>query len=159
MIKRLSILLFSLIYAAIVLTTFAADRLAAMGQIETAIKLDPVNAELYFRKYELLNLSSREAEGDEAISKSPGLKPRASSPNPASDIQKQCLQLIKHAIDLRPLWPEYHLYYASTLEQMTPGTNFITRQVILGELKKAADLKPYSPSARKIYEKHLNSYE
>jgi len=136
-------------FAAVILTTFAAERLSAISfrpaffsltmderieLMDRAIGLDPLNAEFRFRKFILLQ-RKRLSEGN-AIP------------------HKTELYAIKEAIDLRPLWPKYHLYYGLVLDRMSPNPNVITRQLILSQLKKAAELKPYSELYGKIYQNH-----
>ena len=145
---------FSLAFAALVLTTFIADRLSAMsfrpviispsleerlGMIELAIKLDPLDAELRFKRFVILQEIR--------------VKERRRRPGPAE------LNALKEAIELRPLWPKYHLYYGLVLERMTPRPNVITRERILSQLKKAADLKPYSELYQKKYRAYLEKHE
>ena len=149
-IYKLTILIFSIVFAALVLTTFAAERLSAMSfrpvffspamderieLMDMAIKLDPLNAELKFRKFILLR-RKRLSEG----------RPRP---------HKAELYAIKEAIDLCPLWPKYHLYYGLVLERMSPNPNIITRELILSQLKKAADLKPYSELYQEKYNRRF----
>jgi hypothetical protein len=149
-IYKITISAFSVAFAAIVLNTFAAERLSAMSfrpvffsstieerveLMERAIKLDPLNAELRFRKFILLQ------------------RKRISEGNPRP--HKTELYTIREAIDLRPLWPKYHLYYGLVLERMSPTPNIITRELIRSQLKKAADLKPYS----ELYQKKYQAYK
>lgn len=142
---------FSAVFALVVISTFAADRFSAMSfrpvliktgiderisLIDRAITLDPLNAEYHFKEFLLLQ-KKRILDG----------KPRPS---------KKELHAIKNAIDLRPLWPKYHLYYALVLEQMDPEPNIITRDRILSEIRKASELKPYSSLYQ---EKYLQAQE
>jgi hypothetical protein len=153
LIYKIIILAFSLVFAALVLTTFAAERLSAMSfrpvffsptpderieLIDRAIKLDPMNAELRFRKFVLLQ-RKRVSEG----------KARSN---------KAELYAMKDAVDLRPLWPKYHLYYGLILEKMSPRPNIVTRQLILSQLKKAAELKPYSSLYQEKYSEYLEKF-
>ena len=147
---KYSIILFSIVFAIRVVTIFTADRLysmslgieqgageivAVIAMVNSATKLDSTNADLYFIKYELLKLKTK------------------------TDIRKQQLHLLKKCIDLCPSWPEYHIYYAYALKQMSLKPNIVTKELILSELKKATELKPYSPTYKKLYDKHLTHYE
>jgi hypothetical protein len=157
------IIIFSLTFAVRVVTIFAADRLLsiastakegpvapekALDLLNLATKLDSTNAELYYKQYELLNLSLREAE---AI-------PKTSRPRDVKAIRKTQIHLLRTAIALRPLWPKYHLSYGLTVGRMSPNPNIVTRRLILSELKKAADLKPYSTMYQNIYKKYAAKY-
>ena len=123
---KITIMLLSLIYGAVVLTTFTADRLVALsfrpvlitptlGQrlsmIELAEKLDPLDGEIPFRKFIVLQ-EIRVSE-------------RRTRPCRAE------LQALRDAVRARPLWPRYHLYYGLLLERMSPSPNVMTRQKIL----------------------------
>ena len=153
LITKLTVILFSAVFAALVLSTFVSDRLIALSfrsgrgvytpeeklvLVNTAIKLDPLNAENHFRKFMVLQ--------DIRVEK--GLK----RPH------KTELYAIKDAINLRPLWPKYHLYYGLILEMMNPDPNIMTRQLILSELEKASSLKPYSALYKEKYAKYLKKY-
>jgi hypothetical protein len=157
------IIIFSLTFAVRVVTIFAADRLLsiastakegpvapekALDLLNLATKLDSTNAELYYKQYELLNLSLR---GAEAI-------PKTSRPRDVKAIRKTQIHLLRTAIALRPLWPKYHLSYGLTVGRMSPNPNIVTRRLILSELKKAADLKPYSTMYQNIYKKYAAKY-
>ena len=147
------IIIISIVYAVVVASTFVSDRLIAaafrQGNIsfsleeklsltEKAIELDPLSAELYFKKFIVLQ-EMRISSGKR--------KPH-----------KTELYAIKNAIDLRPLWPKYHLYYGLVLEKMSPNPNIMTRNIILSQLKKAAELKPYSEMYGREYLKYLEKY-
>ena len=147
------IIIISIVYAVVVASTFVSDRLIAaafrQGNIsfsleeklsltEKAIELDPLSAELYFKKFIVLQ-EMRISTGKR--------KPH-----------KTELYAIKNAIDLRPLWPKYHLYYGLVLEKMSPNPNIMTRSIILSQLKKAAELKPYSEMYGREYLKYLEKY-
>ena len=147
------IIIISIVYAVVVASTFVSDRLIAaafrQGNIsfsleeklsltEKAIELDPLSAELYFKKFIVLQ-EMRISTGKR--------KPH-----------KTELYAIKNAIDLRPLWPKYHLYYGLVLEKMSPNPNIMTRNIILSQLKKAAELKPYSEMYGREYLKYLEKY-
>ena len=158
---RYGIIIFSIVFAIRVITIFTAERLYSMSlaaergkrateealtMLNTAIKLDPKNAELYFRKYEILELSSR-------------ARPEAEMRDLMQNIRKKQLYLLKKCMDLCPSWPGYHMYYALTLESMSPNPNIMTQSVILSELQKAASLKPYSKLYHQIYQKYINIYK
>ena len=150
------IIIFTFIFAARLTTIFAADRLYIMSfpaqkkkipinrgidYLNAATRLDSTNANLYFQKYELLDVQSKN-------------QPQTTN----YQLRKDQLYLLKHCIQLCPTWPAYHLYYALTLGQMSPRPNTITRQRILSELKKASELKPYSKLYRKIYKTYLKKF-
>jgi hypothetical protein len=152
-IAKTIIIILSTVYAIVVASTFVSDRLVAaafrqgniafsldekLNLIEKAIELDPFNAELYFKKFIVMQ-EMRIISGKR--------KPH-----------KTELYAIKNAIDLRPLWPKYHLYYGLVLEKMSPNPNIITRNIILSQLKKAAELKPYSQMYGEEYLKYLEKY-
>lgn len=153
---QITIIAFSAVYLAVAVSTFTGDRLYSMtfsvetrkrtidnaiGLINAAIMLDPGNAELYFRKYELLFLLLQANEMSEAI--------------PKNEIRKQQLFLLKKCIELRPFWAKCHLLYGLTLKNMYTRRNFITQQLINSELKKAVKLKPSSEKYQRICEKNL----
>ena len=148
---RYCVIIFSIVFAVRVITIFTADRLYSMSLaaeqgerepgeaitmlLNIATILDSTNTKLYFLKYEVMQLKTE------------------------NDIRKHQLNLLKKCIDLCPSWPEYHLYYAFTLKQMTLKPNIVTEELILSELKKATELKPYSPIYKKLYQKYLTRYE
>ena len=148
------LLVLSTAFLLVIVSTFIADRLYSMtfsvesgkrecdnaiGLMNKAIILDPGNAALYFRKYELLKMRRKEG----------GHVRRPS---------KEELQLLKKCIELRPFWPKYHLLYGLTLKRMHPKPNIMTKQMINSEIKKATDLKPFSKMYSKIYIYYLNKY-
>lgn len=162
MINRLikSILvIFSVVFMLRVLTIFVADRYYSMslaaekGKITTdrardllniAIRMDSSNADLYSRKFRILVLELKNI-------------PKGTHPSSRikrHDIYEQMLPVIKHCIQLCPSWPKYHLQYALTVKKMSFRLNAPTRELILSELLKAAELKPYSELHRKVYEKY-----
>ena len=157
---KLIIVLFTIVFTMRVVTVFIADRLYSMSMaaekgripvsravtfLNIATKLDSSNANLYYQKYELLELSLRGAKADEAISQ--------------NDMRrKQQLHLLRQCIQLCPSWPAYHLFYAFTLKKMSPNPNIVTQGQILSEFKKAAELKPYSELYRKIYKSYLKKF-
>lgn len=147
---RYSIIVFSMVFMVRIITIFTADRLYSMSlaaeegkrapeeaitMLNIATTLDSTNVNLYFMKYEILELKTK------------------------SDILKKQLHILKKCIDLCPSWPAYHIYYAFTLKQMSLKPNIVTKELILSEFKKAAELKPYSPMYKKLYQKYLNRYE
>lgn len=151
------VVLFSALFFAVVLMIFTADRLysasllaengrispaKAAQLIDIALKLDPSNAELYLREYELLNMELEKA----------GVKARGK-------IYTRELYVLKRCIDICPSWPAYHIYYALTLEKMTPRPNPVTREMILRQMKQAVELKPSSELYRGIYEKYMRGFQ
>ena len=145
-VKRI-IILFSVIYALRVVTIFTADRLYSMSMaaekgrisanraitlLDLAAGLDSTNADIYFKKYELL-----------------GSEPGKTDSRPL----KQQLRLLRCCLNLRPSWPAYHMYYALTLKKMSQHPNIQTRKLILDQLEKAVELKPYSKLYLKILRK------
>lgn len=154
---RYTIIILSVIFAIRVLSIFIADRLCSMSMavesgkitpdrgvklLNIAIKLDSQNADLYFRKYQVLDIKEKDAE-----------------PLLVNKSIKYQLELLKRCINLCPSWADYHTYYALTLQKMTSNPNIVTRELILSELKKASELKPYSELYRKIYYKHIIAYK
>jgi hypothetical protein len=146
---RYSIIVFSIVFALRVITIFTADRLysmaleveewagppaAAITMLKIATMLDSTNTDLYFLKYEVLQLEQK------------------------NDVRKQQIHLLKKCINLCPSWPAYHVYYAFMIKQMSPSPNIVTKDFILSEFKQATELKPYSPMYKKLYQKHLNRY-
>jgi len=144
------ILIFSTIYAIRILTIFTADRLYsstfnlvnktevledAVQRLDYASRIDQLNAELYFRKYELLR-KIRILRGVK--------KPYAEE-----------LQLLRECIQLNPFWPKYHFFYGITLERMNRYPNVLTQKIIPSELEKAAELKPYSDFYQNTYHKYI----
>jgi hypothetical protein len=167
------IIIFSLTFAVRVVTIFAADRLLsiastakegpvapekALDLLNLATKLDSTNAELYYKQYELLNLSLREAAAIHPSLRGAEAIPKTSRPRDVKAIRKTQIHLLRTAIALRPLWPKYHLSYGLTVGRMSPNPNIVTRRLILSELKKAADLKPYSTMYQNIYKKYAAKY-
>jgi len=149
---KMLICIFSLIFGIRVFTIFLVDRLYSMSLsaersgypgsreiclLDAAAKLDPSNADLYFKKYEIL-----------------GLKEKAGGRNP--ERLKRRLEALRKCIQLCPSKPSFHLHYAYLFKRMFATPNLQTEQLIISEIKKARDLKPYSELYRKIYEKHLN---
>lgn len=145
---RLTTILFSFIFAGTVLAVFSSDRLysaslrtertdtaRSLSFVDAAIKLDPINAELYFEKAYLLKRQLIVNEQRTTINE------KRSTIN-EQQIYERCLHLYKRCINLSPSWPQYHLYYALILNKM--GSNYITREFVRSELEKAAELKPYS---------------
>ena len=147
------IIIFSVAFAAVILSTLTADRLTALSfrtkpgtftlesrlrLMDYAIKLDPLNAECHFKKFKIL----QEIRIEKGIKKP----------------HKTELYAIKDAIDLRPLWPKYHLYYGLVLEKMNPRPNIMTQKLILSQLKIATELKPYSDLYREKYLNYLEKY-
>ncbi len=144
------LVIFSLIYGTLVVTVFTADRLYsstfnhvneseiledAIERLDYAIRIDPLNAELYFRKCELLR-KIRKINGDK--------KPYAGE-----------LQLLQECIQLRPFWPKYHFFYGVILSKMSQYPNVLTQELIISELRKAAELKPYSEFYQNTYYKYI----
>ena len=166
---KLILIAFSLIFALRVATIFTADRCYSMslaaekGKItpdraitllNIATALDSTNAELYSKKFDILRLKDKEK------SHHPSPITHYSSPMTHHEILKQQLHLMNRCITLCPSWPAYHLYYALTLSQMSPRPNIQTRKLILSELQKTKELKPYSNLYRQIcqkYQKQLTS--
>ncbi|MFC1548333.1 hypothetical protein ACFL5E_00065 [Candidatus Omnitrophota bacterium] len=147
---------FTVIFAIRVTTIFTADRLHSMSMaaetgripvdrgvalINIATKLDSTNTNLYFKKYELLDIRAKD-----------------NSQFTTHNLHKEQLHLLERCIDLCPSWPAYHLYYAFTLIGMRPQPNILTQELILSELKKSTELKPYSALYRKIYKRYLEKY-
>lgn len=208
---RIIIITLSLAYVGVVVSAFTSDRLryfaderagerdyvASINLIDKAIALDPMNADLYFRKYEIISdllkvmrekgdspsvilseadlsadssdvaLAKSEVlakeEGRDEESKSSSLSPLASSLVNSQftihDLRKLRRHLVKHCIELRPFWPKYHFVYGLLLSKISDKPNYMLKNSILAELKKAADLKPYSKMYQKIYQKRLNLYK
>jgi hypothetical protein len=157
---KITIIIFSIIFAIRVVTIFGADRLysmslaaetgkitpdAAIKLLDVATNLDSTNADLYFRKYEILNLKTQNATTQQ--------RNNAITQQRNNAITQQ-LRLLTKCINLCPSWSAYHLYYALTLKRMSPKPNLITRQLILSELESASDLKPYSSRYRQMYERY-----
>ena len=149
-IKNLIVISFSVVFLLLVTTVFTSDRLYsstfnladetdiledATHRLDYAIQIDPLNAELYFRKYELL----RKIRKLQSVKK------------PSTDE----IQLLKKCIQLRPFWPKYHFFYGVTLARTNQYPNTLTQELIILELKKAADLKPYSEFYQKTYHKYI----
>ncbi len=147
---------FTVIFALRVVTIFAADRLYSMSlaaevgkiapdravsMLDAAIKLDSANAELYYKKYEILNRGTKSDKNDVQRT--------------MYEIRKRQLNLLKKAINFCPSWPAYHLRYALTLKRMVKYPNVQTRELILSELKKAVELKPFSELYMRIYKKYV----
>lgn len=169
--RKYILVIISLIFGFRVLTLFISDRFYSMSMaaetgkirvdrgialLNIALKLDTTNADIYFKKYELLEILLQEtlrlAKDDKTVSVNEILYM-------VSDTRKKQLHLLEKCIDLSPSWPKYHLYYAITLKRMAPKPNIFTRRLILSELKKATTLKPYSPVYRKIYKRYLEEFD
>ena len=150
------LIIFILIFALRVITIFIADRCYSMSMsaekgkitpdqaitlLNIATKLDSTNANLYYQKYELLNLRTTDDQ------------------RPTTDeTLRQQLHLLRTCINLCPSWPAYHLFYALTLNKFSSNPNVVTRKQILSELQKASELKPYSELYSKIYKRYLEKY-
>jgi hypothetical protein len=106
--------------------------------LETAQLLTPMNAELNYAEYRLLENSIRSSE----------------EKSEKKEIRKKQLFKLKKAINLRPAWPLYHMVYALTLSNSSKNPNIMTRQTILSEMKKSVELKPFSKKYVNIYEKY-----
>ena len=154
---KLLIILITVIFAVRIVTIFVADRLYSMsmaaeigrispeqgiGYLNIATKLDSTNADLYYQKYKILSVSTQTANR-----------------KPQTELLKRQLHMLRRCIQLCPSWPAYHMFYALTLNRMSPKPNVMTRELILSELKKAADLKPYSTRYHQIYQNNLNRYK
>ena len=156
---KLIIVLFTIVFTMRVVTVFIADCLYNMSMaaekdkiptsrgielLNIATKLDSTNANLYFKKYEFLDIQAKKLKGEERYK--------------TYDIRKQQLYLLRQCIQLCPSWSAYHLYYALTLGQMSSRPNIVTKEKILDELKKASELKPYSELYGKIYKSYLKRF-
>ena len=152
MICKIAILTFSAIFLCQVSLIFVSDRLysmslaleagkistdKALNYINTAVKLNPSNANLYFRKYEIVEIKLKSQKND------------------VREIYINQINLLRHCIDLCPSWPAYHMYYALTLNKLRPAPNLITKETILMELEKASELKPYSKLYLDIYDRYV----
>ncbi len=59
--------------------------------------------------------------------------------------------LMDKAIEVEPSKALYHILYAFDLLKQNQNSDDATRALILTQLKKAAELRPYSKKYRKIY--------
>ncbi len=140
---------FTLIFILRISTIFVADRAYCLSYwmekgyisqataeilLDIAIKLDSTNALLFFRKYEVLRAGYEQSHDRDVLLKQ--------------------LRLIEKCVELCPSWPAYHLHYAITLKKTQRSSNIITQELISSELKKAAELKPYSEKYQDIYQKY-----
>lgn len=154
---RYIIIIISVVFAIRVSSIFIADRLYSMSMavesgkitpnkgmnlLNIADKFDSRNANLYFRKYQILDI---EEEGLE--------------PEQANKLIKYQLKFLRKCINLCPSWADYHIYYALTLEKMTSNPNIVTRKLILSELEKALELKTHSELYHRIYQKRVIIYK
>lgn len=154
---QMVLIVFTLIFGCCVLSVFSADRLHSMSLavesgkisaergialIDAAIKLDPLNAELYSRKYRIFF--------DEAKKK------KLKSGDLSYEIR---LQFMARAIALCPAWPAYHFHYALTVEKVTPRLSKMAVQHMLSEFKKAAELGPTTQRYKDQYESRLKKYK
>ena len=110
----------------------------ALLYAQLSIKLNPINSSNYLQKYRVLRI----------ILKSklpPGKKQR---------YIKETLKTLKKAIELEPVNPSYHMYYALALlkyEKKRPAVI----ELIKSELMKAKQLKPYSPLYQRIADTYI----
>lgn len=147
MVTKLLIVVFSIVFGAGVITIFTADRFYSIGitdnnpklrpedaikLLDIAAKLDPMNANIYFQKYKILE--------DKVFVE--------------YDLKKEKLNLLKRCINLCPPWPDYHIYYAVTLRRMVKSPNAQTKKLILSELSKSVKLKQNSDLYKEIYDKY-----
>jgi hypothetical protein len=145
---RMSVLILSLLCVAAAGRVFLSDRLysaamrdaagaeglaGALGRIGAAIRVCPENAEYLSEKcgilMDIMNDRTSGRSGVAAIQK--------------SKIPALIVGTVKRSIDLCPTWAKYHVLYAFYLKRLSPDGNFMTRALIRGELKKAAELNPY----------------
>ena len=151
------IVVFSAVFALHVLAVMAADRLFSVSMaaeeggiapergiklIDIATKLDPGNAELYYRKYKLLLLTGKDAKGSEK-----------------AVLLKRRLHALGHCINLCPSRAVYHIFYGLTVARMTARPNAQTRQIILSELRKASELNPSNSRYKKRYLRYLERFK
>jgi hypothetical protein len=154
---KILITLFTIIFALLVLTVFTADRLHNISMyskseklsyenrrrmLDVAQALDPGNAEFYYSEYEMINayLESDKYEGY------------------AHDLRKKELTQLKKAINLRPAWPLYHMVYALTTARFVDKPNIITKGIILSEMGKSVELRPFDKTYKDLYQKYLKKY-
>ena len=110
----------------------------ALGYAQLSIKLNPINSSNYLQKYRVLRII---------------LKSKLSSEEKQRYI-KETLKTLKKAIELEPVNPSYHMYYALALlkyEKKRPAVI----ELIKSELMKAKQLKPYSPLYQKIADTYI----
>jgi hypothetical protein len=154
---RAILVTFTLLYGTCVVLVFGSDRLHSMSLavesgkispergialIDAAIKLDPLSAELYSRKY--------------AIFFSEAKKNKLKAGDLSYEIR---LQFMARAIALCPAWPAYHFHYALTVEKVTPRLSKMAVQHMLSEFKKAATLGPTTQRYKDQYESRLKKYK
>jgi hypothetical protein len=162
--KRLLILIFSLVYAAIVLTAFTADRLryfaderaderaeesdyvTALGLIDKAIMLDPENADLYFRKYEIVSDLIEELE---KVSVKEGSNSDTLTPVPEGDDDTLTLAPTG-AMTLTSAASDDTLTLSLSPEDLDLTIHHLQKQQ-LSLIKRAIDLRPTWPTYHVLY--------
>lgn len=154
---RILLIIFSLIFAIYTGMVFVSDRLHSMSLavesgkissqqgiafIDAAIRLDPLNAGLYSRKYRIFFDDAK--------------KKKLKSGDLSYEIR---LQFMASAIALCPAWPAYHFHYALTVEKVTPRLSKMAVQHMLSEFKKASELGPTTQRYKDLYNAALNKYK
>ncbi len=150
---RSIVVVFSILFFIRVATIFTADRLSsismlaekekinreiALSLVNISIKIDSANADIYMRKYDILQDIIRNDGRDKRYV-----------------LLERQLHTLRRCIQLCPSWPAYHMYYAVTVRRMSPQPNIQTRKLILSEMEKGTRLKPYSKRYSKIYKRYL----
>ena len=103
-----------------------------------SIKLNPLNSSNYLQKYRVLRII---------------LKSKL-SPDRKQRYIKETLKTLEKAIELEPVNPSYHMYYALSLLKYKKKNPAVI-ELIKSELMKAKQLKPYSPLYQKIADTYI----
>ncbi|MCX5681307.1 MAG: hypothetical protein NT079_03400 [Candidatus Omnitrophica bacterium] len=111
-----------------------------MKYINIALVLNPNNSEYYFRKFELLD-------------------PKLQKPAAFLKNYRQRTVLIAKAIDLEPTNPKYHMFYGLELVRDNSLRTRLNDRLALIELRRAAELKPFSPLYRKVLKDYSPSLQ
>jgi tetratricopeptide (TPR) repeat protein len=113
----------------------------ALEYIEKAIFFNPLNSQYHYQKYYLLKLKTKGSK-----KKSEYLK-----------LLNEGIDSLKKSIRLEPTNPSYHMYYAfSLIRKYNFSKDSSLVKNIHQEVKRAAELKPFSKLYQRIYEKYAS---
>jgi len=141
---KLPIIFISSIYCLFLFTIGIADfyferskvkNADSLKYIDIALAFNSNDSEYYFRKFELFD-------------------PKLQKPSAFLKNYQQRISLITRAIDLEPTNPKYHMYYGLELVRDNSLRTRLNDRLALIELRRAAELKPFSP----LYRKTLKDY-
>ena len=133
---------FFLAHAAYVISKNSAE--PSPQSAARACFFNPLNSDYTYNRYVQLKRAAKQSQDATRQEK--------------SLLLDQALACIRRAITLEPTRAAYHLYYALTLlERHGTGSDAIRKEA-LSHFKKAAQLKPYSPKYKAIWEQMEKIY-